>query len=258
MSRTLLIDGDTMIFEATAAHEYEQQWSHWLWTLHADFEAALNHFKDTVEIVKEKLQADRVILALSDEERWRPKVMPMYKSNRVKTRKPITYGPLRDWCHDVYETFQRPTLEGDDVLGILATHPKLVTGEKIIVSIDKDMKTIPGLHLNYAEARGQDDYETFVRQIRTEDADWFHMFQTLTGDKTDGYPGCPGIGPVNAEKLLAGPETSWWSTVVASYAKKGLGEEVALQNARVARICRHTDYDFTKKEVKLWSPEEKE
>jgi len=246
-----------MIFEATAANEYEQQWDHWLWTLHALFEPAVAHFKDAVETLTAKLKADRVILALSDEERWRPKVMPMYKSNRVKTRKPITYKPLRDWCHDVYETFQRPTLEGDDVLGILATHPKLVKGEKIVVSIDKDMKTIPGVHLNYAEARGSDDYEQFIRVIQRDEADYYHLFQTLTGDKTDGYPGCPGIGPVNAEKLLTSggfEPVRAWQVVVAAYAKKGLGEEVALQNARVARICRHTDYDFTKKEVKLWQP----
>lgn len=256
MSRTLLIDGDTLIFEAAAAHEYEAQWEPWLWTLHGNLEASVHHLNDTVNEIIEKLKADRTIIALSDDKRWRPSVMAEYKSNRRKTRKPVTYKPLRQYAHEVWETFQRPTLEGDDVLGILATHPTLVKGEKIVVSIDKDMQTIPGLHLNYSHARGQDDYESFVRRISVENADRFHMFQTLTGDKTDGYPGCPGVGPVNAEKLLAGPAKLWWPTVVGAYAKKGLGEEVALQNARVARICRHTDYDFTKKEVKLWQPKE--
>ena len=254
MSRTLLIDGDTLIFEACAAHEYEAQWDYWLWTLHGDFEITVNHFKDTLAAIVKGLKADRTIIALSDEKRWRPQVMPMYKANRKKTRKPVTYLPLREWCRETHEVFQRPTLEGDDVLGILATHPSLIKGEKIVVSIDKDMKTIPGLHLNYSEARGSDDYESFVVRRAVEDADWFHMFQTLTGDKTDGYPGCPGIGPVNAEKLLAGPSQTWWPTVIAAYAKKGLGEEVALQNARVARICRHTDYDYEKKEVIPWTP----
>lgn len=251
-TRTLLIDGDTLIFEAAAAHEYEAQWNEWLWTLHGDLEASIAHLNDTVGEIVKGLEPDKTIIALSDDARWRPSIMPEYKGNRRKTRKPVTYKALRDYCREVWEVFQRPTLEGDDVLGILATHPKLIPGEKIVVSIDKDMKTIPGLHLNYAEARGQKDYEEFVRQIRTDDADYFHMFQTLTGDKTDNYPGCPGIGPVNAEKLLAGPATSWWPAIIAAYAKKGLGVEVALQNARVARICRHTDYDFTKKEVKLW------
>lgn len=265
MSRTLLIDGDTLVFEACAAHEYEAQWDHWLWTLHGDFEAASNHLKDTLEDIIEGLKPDRFVIALSDEERWRPKVMPMYKSNRRKTRKPVTYQVLREWCRETYEVFQRPTLEGDDVLGILATNPSIIKGEKIVVSIDKDMKTIPGLHINYAHARKQEIRWDNLTYISEDDADYFHLYQTLTGDKTDGYPGCPGIGPVNAEKLLTNTslwgETNAdfdvakaWNIVVSQYAKKGLGEEVALQNARVARICRWTDYDYKAKEVIPWNP----
>jgi len=254
--RTLLIDGDTLVFEAAAANEYEAQWDFWLWTLHGDFNAALAQLKSSIEEITEKLNATRVIVALSDEARWRPAVMPSYKNHRTKTRKPIMYAPLRQFCHETYDVFQRPTLEGDDVLGILATHPDLVPGEKIIVSIDKDMKTLPGLHLNYAHARGSENWELHMRTITEAEADRFHLFQTLTGDSTDGYPGCPGIGPVKAEKLLS--ENCSWNTIVATYAKAGLGEEIALQNARVARICRASDYDFKKKEVKLWAPSRSE
>jgi hypothetical protein len=49
---------------------------------------------------------------------------------------------MRAYCHEAYETFEREGLEGDDILGILATHPTLVRGEKIIVSIDKDQDNI--------------------------------------------------------------------------------------------------------------------
>jgi DNA polymerase-1 len=150
------------------------------------------------------------------------------------------------------DVFQRPSLEGDDVLGILATHPALVKGDRIVVSIDKDMNTIPGLHLNYGHARGSEDWEQHIRVVTEEMADRYHLYQTLTGDSTDGYPGCPGIGPVKAERILA--ESPTWSAVVKAYKDAGLGQAVALQNARVARICRHTDYDFKKKEVVLWHP----
>lgn len=253
--RTLLIDGDTLIYEAAAAHEYEAQWEEWLWTVHGNLTASIQHLDETVAEIRDRLTADDMIVALSDDARWRPTVMPEYKGNRRKTRKPVTYKALREYCREVYTVFQRPTLEGDDVLGILATHPQFVKGEKIIVSIDKDMQTIPGLHFNYAHARGSEDYESFVRSISETQADAYHLLQTLTGDKTDNYPGCPGIGPVKGVKLLEGqPLADGWRIVVEAYAKAGLGEEVALQNARVARICRHTDYDFKKKEVVLWQP----
>lgn len=200
-----------------------------------------------------------MIVALSDDERFRPKVMPSYKHNR-KGRKPIVYAPLRQHVHETMKTYQRPGLEGDDVLGILATHPTLVEGEKVIVAIDKDLKQIPGWHYNYG--RREDSY------IGEAEAEWFFFMQCLTGDSTDGYPGCPGIGPKTAEKILApfydvDPDDAdcsvlaadkAWQAVVKEYEKKGLGLEVALMNARVARILRHTDYDFKNKEVRLWQP----
>jgi DNA polymerase-1 len=250
--RTLLIDGDTLIYEAAAATEYETQWDEWLWTLHGDLGAAIAHLDGSVAEITDKLKPDRIIFALSDETRWRPSVMPTYKNKRTKTRKPVTYRPLREYCHETMNVFQRPSLEGDDVLGIFATHPKLVEGERIVVSIDKDMNTIPGLHLNYAKARGADDWEQHVRVITAEMADRYHLYQTLTGDSTDGYPGCPGVGPVKAEKILM--ENATWAAVVQAYKAAGLSQAVALQNARVARICRHTDYDFKNKEVILWKP----
>ena len=80
------------------------------------------------------------------------------------------------------------------------------------------------------------------------------MFQTLVGDATDGYSGCPTIGPVAATKLLGfcSDQTAMWDLVTSTYRKKGLGEEEALIQARVARILRFEDYK--KEEVLLWTP----
>lgn len=249
--RTLLLDGDTLIFEAAASCEYETQWDGgWLWTLHADLDQAIAKLQDSIAEIIDQLQPTRTVLALTDTENWRKGVMSTYKFNRKKTRKPIVYKPLRELCHETMEVYQRPGLEGDDILGILATHPTLIPGEKILVSIDKDMKTIPGLHLNYQKARASGEWEAHL--ITERSADRHHLYQTLTGDATDGYPGCPGVGPVSAEKVLGDDPT--WDKVVGAYKKAGLGEGVALQNARVARILRYTDYDFKTKEVKLWQP----
>ena len=74
------------------------------------------------------------------------------------------------------------------------------------------------------------------------------------GDATDGYSGCPGIGPKTAEKVLE--QGCDWATVVGCFKAKGLSEEAALIQARVARICHAKDYDFEKKEVILWNPPE--
>lgn len=263
MTRVALIDGDTFIFAATAANEYETQWDDWLWTLHADFDACAEHFNRSLEGVLNDLQADSVIVAITDTANWRKSIMATYKHARVKTRKPVCYKAMREYVAEKYVVYQRPGLEGDDILGILATHPHLVKAdEKIIVSLDKDMQTIPGDLCNYGavqKARKDNPTLSFIESVRTvtsAEADHYHLMQTLTGDTTDGYPGCPGIGPVKAEKILGDlTGADAWAAIVTAYEKAGLSEDVALMNAQVARICRHTEYDFKKAEVIPWQPE---
>ena len=131
-------------------------------------------------------------------------------------------------------------LEADDAMGIYATqHPG-----NIIVSPDKDMKQIPGKLYNL------DDTITITPE---EGAKW-HLIQTLAGDQTDGYSGVPGIGVKRAETLF-NKEGYSWATVVKAFTDKGLTEEDALLNARLARILTIEDYETEQQEPKLWTPE---
>src|SRR5690606_15306825 len=92
-------------------------------------------------------------------------------------------------------------------------------------------------------------------EVSEEEADRYFYMQVLTGDPTDGYSGCPGIGPKRAERLLDGVGLEdMWSVIVETYEAKGLTEEDALQQARVARILRKNDYDFKNKSPMLWAP----
>lgn len=271
---TLLIDGDIVVYQI--ASRCEEVWTdenNVTTGLYTNLQKAKVLIAEQIEKIKVTLKGTKVILCFTDGVNFRKTVLPTYKMNRADTRKPMGYYDMREWVMENYECFLRPTLEGDDCLGILATHPKLIPGEKIIVSEDKDMKTIPGLFCHRLE-KG-------VIEVTPEEADFWHMYQTITGDTTDGYGGCPGIGPDKAEKMLkagvklepydhvlkGGPrkgqvETRWrevpaanhWETVVSLYEKQGLTEADALVQARCARILQWTDFDFKKKEVILWKP----
>jgi DNA polymerase-1 len=142
-------------------------------------------------------------------------------------------------------------LEGDDVLGIWQT--RAPEGATIIVSADKDMATIPGRHALFNSNENK-WFETGT--ISEDDANYFWMMQTLTGDTADGYKGLPGTGPVKAEKILVGKTTleELWTGVVQAYEKAGLHVDDAILQARLARILRASDWDTLKKEVKLWTP----
>ena len=254
---TALVDADILAYQAAAASEQPIQWDADLWTLHAFESEGERRFDEMLDNIAKAVEADKVVLALSDSENWRKAVLPTYKSNRAATRKPLLLKHLKDRALDKYEAFLRPTLEGDDCLGILGTMKK--TGDSIICSLDKDFKTIPGRHYNFGRKEFFD--------VTLQQADYWHMVQTLTGDTTDGYTGCPSIGSKTAEKILqaaldegtteATPQQLreiYWQHVVKAYAKAGLSEEEALTQARVARICRSSDYDFKTKQVILWSP----
>ena len=249
MKRTLLIDGDIFVYRTTAAAETPIDWGNDLWTLHSDFAECKAAFDAELDKYKTKLNADDLILAFSPTRNFRYRIYPSYKKNRIGKRKPVCYMALKQYAFEHYKTFQCPDLEGDDVLGVLATSPVIVKGEKIIVSLDKDMKSIP---CSYCDMRDP----ITIKTISESDADRWHMYQTLIGDSTDGYPGCPGVGPKSAEKLLEGLKTysEMWPVVVEAFKKKGIEEEGALIQAQVARICRRDNYDFKRKEVILWTP----
>lgn len=246
--RTLLIDGDIALYEVTMACEYAVDWGDDMWTLHSDLREAKERFDCWVLRVKERLEATSVRIALSGTSNWRKDVLSTYKMNRKSKRKPLIFGALKKYAMSAYRTYQFDNLEADDVLGLLAGSPGLasIKGEKIIVTIDKDLMTIPGHH--YYPNKPDDG----VIQVSEEQADYNHLLQTLTGDAVDGYSGCPGFGPVRASKVLQYP---CWGAVIEAYGTAGLTEEDALIQARVARILRWGEYDLKKGEVRLWNPQ---
>ncbi len=250
--RTLLIDGDLYAYVEAITEEQVVQWEGkpGLFTLHSNVEPAEARFNSLIIRLKKVLEADKVIVAFSDPDQrnWRVDLWPKYKAHRrrIGMRKPICYQALIQRIKERWQPAFFPRLEGDDVLGWLAGNPN-IKGEKIIVSIDKDMHTIPGVSI----------YNTGTEELTpphsVETADYHHMLQTLVGDVSDGYPGCPGVGKVSAPKLLANTK-NMWSAVHAAYLKKDKTEEDALMQARLARILRFEDYDIKKGEVKLWHP----
>ena len=234
---TLIVDGDILLYQVSSAVEEPIHWGNDWWSLTADAHLAKQMIEQEVSEWMSELGADGLIIALSDQTNWRHDVLDTYKSNRKGKRKPVIYVPLRDHLREEYDTACFTSLEADDVMGILQTE------DTIIVSDDKDMKTIPGaLYRPMAQER---------LEISPEEADRNHLIQALTGDATDGYAGCPKVGPVTAQKIL---EEGTWDEVVGAYEKAGLSEEVALIQARVARILRKDEWNPITEEITLWNP----
>lgn len=255
--RIAILDGDILVYQAASKVERPIRWNENLWTLHANIGEAKAAVRGYIQELKRESEADKVVVGLSayGEPRFRKDILPSYKENRRDKRKPTVYFPLREYVKEMWETWERPRLEADDVLGILLTHDDFYgEAEKVVLTVDKDLLTIPGLHINWTHAREEDDWEPF--EVTVEEANYRWMTQALTGDQTDGYGGCPGVGPVTADRVL--PEVGasveeLWEAVHSRYQEEDLGG-LALPTAQVARILRAEDYDYEAEEPIPWTP----
>lgn len=180
---------------------------------------------------------------------FRKVIYPQYKANRVKRDKPLAYVETVRALKQQFRCDEMNGLEADDLMGILATTPRYRDG--IIVTLDKDLRTVPGKHLNPLK----EDAPVSVSQADAH-KHWFR--QVLTGDSVDNFPGCPGIGPVKADKILSEWSGQYlhegWALVKAAYRDKQLPESNALLQAQLAKILTRSDYDKKLKEVVLWTP----
>lgn len=284
---TLLIDGDVIAFTAASAvqriHEDEFGFVS-PFASRREGEAVLDNMMVGLQM---DFKATHYRVALTDpKENWRRGIFAGYKAHRKADARPLLLDILKQYLRDNYGAFHWPSLEADDVLGILNTEPQEYAGKRILVGFDKDYNTIPGFYHRLKDFDGAG--KPVVREVTEWEAQSFHLKQTLMGDAVDGYPGCPNIGKTRAEELLQRPQllrptvgvitrgtnkgdpvTRWmaeptrdlWAMVVSHYRKAYQDrpeidpEKEALVTARLAHILRHEDYNRETESITLWTPD---
>lgn len=236
----LLIDADYIVYKSCAGAEYDLDWGDDVIVVASRFSEALNNVERDLKFLEQNFLWDtpETILFFSDSKNFRKLVDPDYKGHRNR-KKPCGYRRVINELSNRYEVIRMETLEADDALGIYATaHPG-----NILVSPDKDLRQIPGRLYNMTE--------TVV--VEEEEGRRWHLIQTLAGDQTDGYSGAPGFGVKTAAKWFDEHGYTWGS-VLKAFASKDLDEEIALRNARLAKILDCNHYDFEQRQPILFSP----
>lgn len=190
-------------------------------------------------------------------------VTQKYKGNRDNNKEiPMWFNYVENRFRNFYGFNYMNELEADD--GMALVQSRGIEGcRTMIVSDDKDMLTVPGLHyINYKDK--------FVDQS-TEEADFMMWTQVLTGDGTDNILGCAikveaqwgpthktkpnekymkrqGIGKVTAEKLLLKFKPTQWYAVVLSQYIKMFGRHDGIlkftENFRLIYLLRGNDSDW--------------
>ena len=247
----ILLDADMLAFAAASATEVEVEFAPNIWTRHSELPAAREYFWNQIDYWCDEYEATRddVILCFTERSQFRRDLAPSYKANR-KGSKPVGYKAFKNELMQHHGAFMFHRIEADDLIGIFAG--TLQDKHVVIASGDKDLNQIPGHH-------------TWINKedwiITDEEAQRFTYQQALSGDPTDGIPGCPGIGPTSAQRIVdrfdLEDHLGCWQEIVRTYATKGKAEsprETALLQARLTRILRADEYNFKTHEVSLWNP----
>ena len=244
----LLYDLEVYAYRFASGALVDLDWGDGDWTVVCRHQDALVSFIDHAQDLLNEFEGFDLFLVRGDRRNYRYDIWPAYKANRKDRRRPPGYGAFLKSLSEVAKsrgwlTGGFKNVEGDDVLGIIAEP------DDVIVSGDKDMLTLPGKHWRDGE----------LIEVSRWDADVAFYKQTLVGDTSDNYPGCPGIGDKNKlfkskEWLSSTTEKELWACVLGQYLKAGFDESYAITQARCARILRRDEFDHSLGTPHLWEP----
>lgn len=206
-------------------------------------EDSWDNFKKLVASVLEICWAEDYLMAVKHEDNFRDHIYPEYKlQRRLSPNGSNTFVPiLRKLAVAEDYAIEAIGREADDMLRIWAEQARLFEIPYVIVSIDKDLKCIPGKHYNIKK----NELTTVTELFATR----FFYQQLMSGDPTDNVPGIPGIGHVKAEKYLynLSEEDEMQSVVVEQYMNAfGSGwYDQLLSNGKMLYIQKH-EHDYFK------------
>lgn len=142
----------------------------------------------------EEVTGYQLFLTSQDKDNFRYGIYPEYKTRPAP--RPVHYNALRTYLIRNHGATVVSGEEADDRIGIEATNR---FPSAIIVSIDKDLKQIPGHHWNFVK----EEYTYVTQEMGLK---WFYE-QLLQGDTTDSIPGIDGIGKKYAKDVIAPLQT---------------------------------------------------
>ena len=242
--KVMLVDGDLLAYKLTSSLEEVIDWGNDNWTLWSDFKIAKQLWSQSIAFYMGLTKSKNPVICFSDTKNFRKQLDSSYKSYRKKIRKPICYKALKDWIIKTHTCFVHKGLEGDDTIGLLATGAN--KDDCVIISGDKDMRTIPAWQLCIID----DQLEKVDNQL----ADYHFCTQVLTGDISDGYKGCVGVGAIKASRVLLDKKDlpELWEAVIREYSRNKYSIDDAYHQARLARILREGEYNYETHKPKLW------
>ena len=143
---------------------------------------------------------------------FRHKMYPEYKAQREETPEGIRFAI--PYIKRILNAYHIPIIEvanyeADDVIGTLAWRFASDQIEVFMMTPDKDYAQLvrPNVKMYKPATKGQDTtllgVEEVCEKYNLQEPSQVIDLLGLMGDAADNIPGCPGVGPKTAEKLIA-------------------------------------------------------
>ena len=173
--------------------------------------SAVMGFVNTLNEILTKEQPTHIGVAFDHGKTFRDEAFPAYKAQREETPEDIRASvPI---IKQIIKAMHIPVLqvdgfEADDVIGTLATKAGKAGITTYMLTPDKDYGQLVSDNVFMFRPRHGGGYETMGPSEVCEKYDLSSTSQVidllaLMGDSADNFPGCPGVGPKTAAKLIA-------------------------------------------------------
>ena len=173
--------------------------------------SAVMGFVNTLNEILTKENPTHIGVAFDHGKTFRDEAFPAYKAQREATPEDIRASvPI---IKDIISAMNIPVLqadgfEADDVIGTLATKAGLAGVPTYMLTPDKDYGQLVRDNVFIFRPRHGGGYETMGPAEVNEKYGLTSPSQVidllaLMGDSADNFPGCPGVGPKTASKLIA-------------------------------------------------------
>ena len=173
--------------------------------------SAVMGFVNTLNEILTKEQPTHIGVAFDHGKTFRDEAFPAYKAQREETPEDIRASvPI---IKQIISAMHIPVLqvdgfEADDVIGTLATKAGKAGISTYMLTPDKDYGQLVSDNVFMFRPRHGGGYETMGPAEVCQKYDLASTSQVidllaLMGDSADNFPGCPGVGPKTAAKLIA-------------------------------------------------------
>ena len=172
--------------------------------------SAVMGFVNTLNEILTKEQPTHIGVAFDHGKTFRDEAFPAYKAQREETPEDIRASvPV---IKTIIEAMHIPVLqvdgfEADDVIGTLATKAGAAGIKTYMLTPDKDYGQLVSDNVFIFRPRHGGGYETMgpsevCAKYELDSPTQVIDLLALMGDSADNFPGCPGVGPKTAAKLI--------------------------------------------------------